>query len=167
MKSNSQKRSYSRHKPNKNQELILSTKPFTLHAAFAPCFPAVKREIHTENRFPSPCIPLASFPRIKGSQQCYNLDCIPPWAVVAGGVVAAAAAAVAAAVTAAAAAAVAVTAVAAAVTAAAAAAAAAAVAVTAVTAAVAVAVTIMLRPAAVVVAGSPPLAADYARGPSC
>ena len=36
-----------------------------------------------------------------------------------------------------------------------------------VTAVVAVAVTIMLRPAAVVVAESPPLAVDFARGPSC
>ena len=80
--------------------------------------------------FPSPCIPLASFFRVKGSQQFYNTGCIPPWAVVAGGVVAAAAAVVS---------------------------------VTAVTAAVGS----MLRPAAVVVAESPPLAADFARGPSC
>ena len=97
-------------------------------------FPAIKREIHTDNRSPFPCIPLASYPRIKGSQQYYNTGCIPPWAVVAGGVVAVAAADVA---------------------------------VTAVTAAVAVTVSIMLWSAAVVVAESPPLAAYFARGPSC
>ena len=62
------------------------------------CFPAVKREIHTENRFPSPRISLAFFARIKGSQQYFNTGFFPPWVVVAGGVVAAAAAAVAAAV---------------------------------------------------------------------
>ena len=64
------------------------------------CFPAIKREIRTENRFSPPRTPPASFPRIKGSQQCYNTGCIPPRAVVAGGVVAVAAASVAAALTA-------------------------------------------------------------------
>ena len=107
------------------------------------CFPAIKREIHAENSFPSPCTPPASFPRIKGSQQCYNTSCIPPSAVGAGGVVASAAAAVATALTAVAAVA--------------------AVAVTAVTAAVVVAGLQWKQ----CTGGRPPLAADFARGPSC
>ena len=106
------------------------------------CFPVIKKEIHTENRSPSPCIPLASFPRIKGSQQFYNTGGIPLWAVVAGGVVAAAAAAVAAAVT--------------------------AVAVVAVTAMLRPAAVIVANRQWKQCTGDRPLfAADCARGPSC
>ena len=46
------------------------------------CFPTIKGEIQTEN-YPYPRIPLASFPKIEGSQQCYSTGC--------GGVVVAAA----------------------------------------------------------------------------
>ena len=38
------------------------------------CFPTIKGEIQT-NDCPYPRIPLASFPRIEGSQQCYNTGC--------------------------------------------------------------------------------------------
>ena len=64
------------------------------------CFPTIKGEIQTEN-YPYPRIPLASFPRIEGSQQCYSTGC--GGVVVAAAVVAvtAAAAAVVTAVTAA------------------------------------------------------------------
>ena len=62
----------SRHKPNKTKisPSVRSPSPSMLHPP--PCFPAVKREIQTENRLSYPRIPPASFPWIKGSQQCSN-----------------------------------------------------------------------------------------------
>ena len=57
------------------------------------CLPTIKGEIQTDD-CPYPRIPLASFPRIEGSQQCYSTSC--------GGVLVAAAAVVVTAVTAAA-----------------------------------------------------------------
>ena len=97
--SNTRFSSRSWHKPNKTKNLpsARSPSPSMLHPP--PFFPANKRGIHTENRLPSPRTPPASLPRIKGSKQCSNTGCIPPWVVVVGVVVGAAAAAAAAAAT--------------------------------------------------------------------
>ena len=55
------------------------------------CLPTIKGEIQTE-KYPYHRIPLASFPRIEGSQQCYSTGC--GGVVVAAAVVAVTAAAV-------------------------------------------------------------------------
>ena len=65
-----------------------------------PCLPTIKGEIQTGD-CPDPRIPLASFPRIEGAQQCYSTSCGGVLVVAAAVVVTAAAAVVVTAVTAA------------------------------------------------------------------
>ena len=103
------------------------------------CLPTIKGEIQTEN-YPFPRIPLAAFPRIEGSQQCYSTGC--DGVVVAAAVVAVTAAA-----------AVVVTAVTAAGD--------------VVTAVAAIVVVVADRQLDQCTGGRPPLAADFAREPSC